>query len=329
MATAVLSQPPVIVLLCGLLGAAGAWIVSRWGGVMGLTDVPNHRSSHTVPTPKGGGVGLLAAFGLAAAAGGLPIVFWLPAVLVSLAGLFGDRVDLSPRKRLLIQFAAAAVLVLGTGAHAPNLKWGSLVVPFWLVFIVGTANFFNFMDGINGISGITAAIGFGFVTVYLIHATASAALIVTAAGLCAAAVGFLPFNLPRARVFMGDVGSTLLGFVFAALVYAATDTLQDFLCLTAFVLPYFLDELFTMAVRIRDGEHLMKAHRRHVYQLLANEGGIAHWQVAVGYGLFQLLAGGGILAVSRLGAPAVAAVLTTVTLAFAAFSTAIRRRLEK
>jgi len=330
MVTAVLIQPPLIVLACGLLGATGAWIVSRWGSALGLTDVPNHRSSHAVPTPKGGGVGLLAAFGLAALAGGLSPFFWLPAVVVSLTGLFGDRIDLSPRKRLLVQFAAAAALVMGTGAGAPDSVWAVVTVPFWLVFIVGTANFFNFMDGINGISGITAAVGFGFVTVYLVHAAfPDDGVVVTAAGLSAAAVGFLPFNLPRARVFMGDVGSILLGFVFAALVYTASETPRDFLCLSGFVLPYFLDELLTMAVRVRDGENLMEPHRRHVYQLLANEGGFAHWRVAVGYGLFQLIVGVGLLTVGRWGLPAVAVLLAAVTLAFGAFSTAVRHRLEK
>ncbi|MBW1792430.1 MAG: UDP-N-acetylmuramyl pentapeptide phosphotransferase, partial [Deltaproteobacteria bacterium] len=92
-----------------------------------------------------------------------------------------------------------------------------------------------------------------------------------------ACLGFLPFNMPTAKVFMGDVGSILLGFVFAGMVVYLSKNFMDFICLVAFLFPFYVDELTTMFVRVRDGEKLSKPHRRHLYQLLANEYQIPHW----------------------------------------------------
>jgi UDP-N-acetylmuramyl pentapeptide phosphotransferase/UDP-N-acetylglucosamine-1-phosphate transferase len=110
-------------------------------------------------------------------------------------------------------------------------------------------------------------------------------------GVSLACLGFLPFNVPKARVFMGDVGSILLGGAFGSLVYLASDNFLDFACLAAFLFPFYVDELTTMIVRLRDGERLTQAHRRHLYQLLANEKGWPHWQVSLGFGALQLLVG--------------------------------------
>jgi Fuc2NAc and GlcNAc transferase len=90
---------------------------------------------------------------------------------------------------------------------------------------------------------------------------------------------------------MGDVGSVLLGGAFGCLVYLASDSFLDFACLAAFLLPFYVDELTTMTVRLRDGERLTQPHRRHLYQLLANEKGWPHWQVSLGFGVLQLLVG--------------------------------------
>lgn len=104
-------------------------------------------------------------------------------------------------------------------------------------------------------------------------------------------LGFLPFNFPKAKVFMGDVGSIMLGFVFASIVVMASKSFLDFVCLAGFLFPFYADEFVTMAVRIKDGENLLKAHRRHFYQLLANEISIDHWKVSVGYSILQIVVG--------------------------------------
>jgi Fuc2NAc and GlcNAc transferase len=114
-------------------------------------------------------------------------------------------------------------------------------------------------------------------------------------------VGFLPFNVPKARVFMGDVGSILLGFVFSGMVVYLSDDVLDFICLMSFIFPFYADELTTMMVRLKNGENLTKAHRRHFYQLLANECKIPHWKVSLGYGLFQFLIAISILLVKNMG----------------------------
>ncbi len=124
---------------------------------------------------------------------------------------------------------------------------------FWIVFIVGTANFFNFMDGINGIAGISGAIGFGLLAFSTYKNHPEIALLATTMALVG---GLLPFNLPRARVYMGDVGSVLLGSVFAGLVFLSSHSWSDFLCLASLLFPFYADELTTMFARLRAGENL-------------------------------------------------------------------------
>ncbi len=126
-----------------------------------------------------------------------------------------------------------------------------LIALFWIVFIVGTANFYNFMDGINGIAGISGAVGFGLLAFVTYNTQSEIGLL--AACMALTCLGFLPFNLPRARVFMGDVGSILLGSVFAGLVYLSSSTLLDFLCLASFLFLFYADELTTMIVRLCSG----------------------------------------------------------------------------
>lgn len=273
------------------LGGAGAWLISRYGSYLGVVDVPNSRSSHTRPTPRGGGVGLLLTFMVVSlTVAGIPLSLWLPAAFLGLVSFFDDRLDLRPGTRLFFQFGAATIVVLG--AVFSQFSFLSLaLIPFWLVFIVGTANFYNFMDGINGIAGITGVVGFGLITVFVRMMDAGSALFFVSLALSAACVGFLPFNLPKAKVFMGDGGSILLGFVFAAMTFILADNLPKFLCFLACMFPFYADALTTLLVRWRDGEKLSQAHRRHLYQILANELTTPHWLVACGYGLVQSLAG--------------------------------------
>ncbi len=284
-----------------LLGLAGAWIVSCYGSHLGLVDIPSVRSSHKVPTPKGGGIGILFAFILACILYKVSAWFFLPASCLSFFSLIGDRVHISPRIRLAVQFASAFVLLLGLGNLAvfhslvgqascslPCLLFMSFLAA---VFVVGTANFYNFMDGINGIAGITGIIGFGLLAGYGLSHHREPGLVMVCIGMATACAGFLPFNLPRAKVFMGDVGSILLGFLFAASVLVFSSNVEEFVLLSGFLFPFYADELVTMAERIRDRQSLSMPHRRHLYQVLANEAGIAHWKVSLGYGLFQFMAG--------------------------------------
>jgi Fuc2NAc and GlcNAc transferase len=170
-----------------------------------------------------------------------------------------------------------------------------------IIFVVGTANFYNFMDGINGISGITGIIGFGMIAFYAMNFGNNLHLSTLAICMSISCMGFLPFNVPKAKVFMGDVGSILLGFVFSGMVVYLSENVLDFICLMSFLFLFYADEFTTMMVRLKDGENLTKAHRRHLYQLLANECNISHWKISVGYGLFQFMIGISILLVKNMG----------------------------
>jgi Fuc2NAc and GlcNAc transferase len=293
-----------------ILSAFGAWFISRYAEKIGLLDCPNGRSSHSMPTPKGGGVGIFIVFPMSAGVLGLPVAFWLPICIMALVAFWGDRIELSARLRLVIQLGLMAVVIVAGNRSAVSgdllyLFW----VGFWIVFIVGTANYFNFMDGINGIAGVTGFLGFALLAAYVHLIGGLAAVTGVATCLSIACLGFLPLNMPKARVFMGDIGSILLGSVFAGLIWLAAESVLDFVCMASFLFPFYADELTTVIVRLKDGENLTKPHRRHYYQLLANENGIAHWKVSVGYGVFQLAVGISVLLVRGVGLGAVLGVL--------------------
>ncbi len=289
-------------LLSFSLGAVGAWLVSKFAVQFGLMDLPNQRSSHTNPTPKGGGIGIVAAFTVASIAGELSPFFYLPVIALSITSFLGDRVDLSPILRLLIQFAAAFIVIYAI------CDASSLIEPFFIshksnwfililsvmaigIYVVGTANFYNFMDGINGLAALTGAVTFSLLATYVYTYDLNTKWLLLCVSIVGASLGFLPFNIPKARVFMGDVGSIMLGFVFAVTVLVLADSLKSFLLLNSFLFMFYADELATMAERIKQGERLTKPHRRHLYQVLANEAGMAHWKVTFIYAASQLFIG--------------------------------------
>lgn len=281
----------ILLVVCLGLGAGGAWAVSRYGHRIGLTDAPSQRSSHRTPTPKGGGIGILAAFIVSSIGLGVPWLLWVPLTVVSLMSLFGDYKELSPSKRLAIQLVMGLLVFWWVVApESDPLMKAAFSLPA-VVFIVGTANFYNFMDGINGIAGISAVVGFGLLVAFGLVSGLSLSQIQLPICLGAACLGFLPFNIPKAKVFMGDVGSVLLGFLFGVLLLQAADSLIDLLVLSSFLFTFYADELTTMVLRFKRGENLLKAHRSHAYQLLANEMKTPHLEVSLTYGAVQLVVG--------------------------------------
>jgi len=312
-----------------VLGSAGAWLVTRWGNGFGLLDKANDRSSHEGVVPKGGGVGILAAFLLASWVLGLPILFWMCAGLISLLSLYGDRREILPKVRLGIQFLAGIGLLVGLFYWEGRGWLVYLLIPFFAVFVAGTTNYYNFMDGINGIAGITGVVGFGLIALFVALSGGYDSLIILAVCMGLACMGFLPFNMPKACVFMGDVGSILLGFVYAGLVVGLSYSLNDFMVLCAFLFPFYADELSTMCARLMDGESLLKPHRRHVYQLLANEIEVAHWKVSVGYGVLQLVVGIGAMAMRGYGTLTLIFFLGVCFAGFFGFGYLVRKRVKK
>lgn len=310
------------------LGLTGAWVVARWGAQWGIIDKPNQRSSHRNSTPKGGGIGILAAFVLFAMLNAVPLFFWLPAAGLSLLSLYGDRRELSARLRLVAQIVACGIVVA-------NVFPGDLISPghlaaaiLGLLFMVATTNFYNFMDGIDGIAGLSGIIAFGFLAFYLGREGGSNAFLHLSLVISASCLGFLPFNLPNARVFMGDGGSILLGFVFAGSILCFDGTLLDFLVMTSFLFPFYADELTTMVVRIRLGENLTQAHRRHLYQLLANEMGWRHWKVTLLYAALQFFLGASVLGAKKGGVGFVIFLLMVYGVLFVGVTFRVRKHLS-
>lgn len=312
-------------------GAIGALVIALGGEKMALLDRPNARSSHRQPVPRGGGIGLLGAFVIGAVRHDAPAGFWIPALVLALISFWGDRVDISLWLRLAAQFFLTfcfLFFVVVYHFYYSGCAWGLGISVFYLFFIVATANFYNFMDGINGIAGITGLTAFGLLGAYGLATGKDGAGIGISFFLALACAGFLPFNLPRARVFMGDVGSVFLGFAFAGLVAMWSNSVAEFVLLTSFLFLFYADELVTLVERLRDGQSPLKAHRRHLYQVLANEAGLPHWRVSVGYGLAQLLIGLAVWGIGGHGLVARLVFLVLLLAAFVWFNNRIKRRYQ-
>jgi Fuc2NAc and GlcNAc transferase len=328
--------PTTLAFICGVSGAA---LTVLYGHRWGMLDVPVSRSSHERPVPKGGGIGILCGFTGNALLLQFPWTFWFPVTMVSLLSFGGDRYDIPPILRLCIQFGGSLIFLVGmndvygpgwlTGAIASDTMLFSMFLKGTLVltmavFIVGTANFYNFMDGINGIAGITGVVAF----VLLSFQTSVAARQTLCLAIASSCLGFLPFNFPRARVFMGDVGSVLLGFVYAGMVLLISENSLDLVCMAAFLFPFYADELITMGIRIRNGENLTRPHRRHLYQILVNEFGFAHWSVSTGYAMLQTMISISVLMMKNRGIAAVMTLLLCFFLCFCTVSFLIRCKLR-
>jgi len=314
----------IFVLISFFLGAAGAWSISRLAPRLGLIDEPESRSSHARPTPRGGGVGIWLVVALGGATGLLSPVPALAGWLVGMVSLWDDLHPLSAWLRLAVQLSIAAAALAFVWQHQfPTIM-------LWLIpgalFVAGTANFFNFMDGINGIAGSAGLIAFALLAIFAAFSGAEAEAIWFCAAMTAACAGFLPFNCPRARVFMGDVGSITLGFTFALMVVSLTENWTGFLCMASFLFPFYADTLSTLYIRWRAGEKLSQAHRRHLYQILANELDFPHWFISLCYGIVQFSFGIYMILVWRIGAHLQIASMGAAGLMFVFITVVVRRK---
>jgi Fuc2NAc and GlcNAc transferase len=316
-----------IVLISFLFGLIGSWIVLKYGGMIGAIDIPNGRSSHHDNIPKGAGFGILAAFVFFSLTLEIPIFFWVPGLIMSLASFWGgDRHCLSVKQRLFFHFGCSlffSILFL----YSKQIDFGTYMICLPIsVFIVGTANFYNFMDGIDGIAGITGFFGFSLVVFYSKISGMEPIYGTLGLSMAFACLGFLFFNTPKARVFLGDIGSLLLGFVFACLIIVLSENLMDFFVMAGFLAPFYFDEIFTMVVRIKNKDSLIIPHRKHIYQILANEAGIGHCKVSLGYGFLQLTIGLSAIFIKPTGMFFLLGTYLIYSIIFACFSIIIRRK---
>jgi Fuc2NAc and GlcNAc transferase len=277
----------LLAFLSFIISFSGALFVIKYGIKFGLADVPSERSSHKTIIPKGGGVGILISFVIVSIVLKVDFQFSIPVLLISLLSFYGDRLDISPLLRLLFHFSASFIIIYNFSLHE-NTFFNLLLIFFSTVYIVGTANFYNFMDGIDGIAAISGIIAFSFIAIYIHFFGVNIKLKYLSICIVFSCLGFIPLNFPKAKVFMGDVGSLLLGISYAGMVIILSKSSSDFLCLIGFLFPFYSDELITMFVRWKDRDSFSKPHRKHLYQMLANELGIKHYKITFLYGFMQI-----------------------------------------
>ena len=282
----ILTFVAVAVLVWMGTGAVRAYALRR-----SLLDIPNHRSSHTVPTPRGGGLSIVIVVLVATGIGFLSKVIegnFSAAVLaggglIAWVGWIDDHQGLPAAWRAVAHFAAAviAVWLIGTpdaitiGTYSLHVGWLYRVLA--VLGLVWLTNLFNFMDGIDGIAAgeaftVTAA-GAG-----LLFASGQPGMGAFALILCGAALGFLVWNWPPAKIFMGDVGSGFLGFALGVLALASLANGKVQLDVWLLLLSVFLFDATVTLLRRLGRERIYEAHRRHAYQR-AVQSGMSHRQV--------------------------------------------------
>ncbi|HEY6141407.1 MAG TPA: glycosyltransferase family 4 protein, partial [Thermoanaerobaculia bacterium] len=266
-----------------------------WATHKEILDHPNERSSHSRPTPRGGGVGIVVVVvaGMLLLDGASMARLWpwlAAAVAISAVGLLDDVYGLSTRLRMTLQLLAAIGTTLAYGGFSglSALRFGPLAGVLTVLWIAGLTNAFNFMDGIDGIAGGQTAMA-GAAWAAIGYGRGDAVLLDAGLLIAAASAGFLLHNWPPARIFMGDVGSTFLGYTLAVIALFGADGARDALVPALVVWPFLFDSAFTFLRRLRKRENVFAAHRSHLYQRLT----MAGWSHAQASLLYTALAAAG------------------------------------
>ncbi|MEO8358267.1 MAG: glycosyltransferase family 4 protein [Chloroflexota bacterium] len=289
--------------LLTLLSYLFVYIIRRYAERRQIMDHPNERSSHSTPTPRGGGsaivilVLLTALFSLKYAELNRGLIYVTCATVIAWLGWRDDVQSLSPKVRFTVQGAVAAVSIWGLGyfkfvtipmlGELPLGILGILITFFW---IIGLTNAYNFMDGIDGIAGgVALAGGLGWM---MLASNAQAPFSFRVAlAIAASSLGFLGHNWSPAKIFMGDVASTFLGYSFAVLPLLSADQGGDALMLgTLLMWTFIMDAGVTFIRRALTRENVFAAHRTHLYQRLVI-GGYKHSTISALYIFLTLLAG--------------------------------------
>lgn len=279
------------------------FFLRRYAISSSLIDVPNDRSSHTVPTPRGGGVAIVVTFlacTVALSLFGFIDVPTLVALLgagtgIAVLGFLDDHGHIDARWRLLGHFAAAAwglywipgLPVLSMYGYNITTVW--LITPFAVLYLVWLLNLYNFMDGIDGLASIEAisiclCVGLIYWSVGLPNQ-----LLLPPILLASAVSGFLIWNFPPAKIFMGDAGSGFLGIILGLLSIQGAVLSPRFLWVWLILLGVFIvDATFTLLRRIANGKKPYEAHRSHGYQRASRTFG-AHLPVTISIGLVNVI----------------------------------------
>jgi Fuc2NAc and GlcNAc transferase len=258
-------------------------VLRRYALAKSLMDIPNERSSHSIPTPRGGGVAIVIAFVLA-----LPILTSLnllsfaalyglmgSGLLVAVIGFADDHGHIVAKWRLLGHFIAAAWALFWLNGLPPMSIFGVILDLGWfgnvlaLVYLVWMLNLYNFMDGIDGLASVEAISAcLGICLVYWLSGVAE--LIWVPLILAASVAGFLCWNFPPARIFMGDAGSGFLGFLLGGLALQAAWIVPEIFWSWMILLGVFIvDATWTLIRRFARGDKVFQAHRSHAYQYVS------------------------------------------------------------
>jgi UDP-GlcNAc:undecaprenyl-phosphate GlcNAc-1-phosphate transferase len=325
---------------CLLLALLSAAMVQVMIGLR-VMDRPDPRKAHARPTPKGGGVGIVTAF-----LAGIAVLYQfaefsrladpyfrgviLASAAIAVVALLDDLRDWPFVVKLAAQIAASLAAV-GSGLYVDAVRLphygavplGALGPPLTVAWILFATNAMNFIDGLNGLAAGVALIACGFLS-FIAAGQGGWFVYFAALMLGAGLVGFLPFNFPRARIFMGDVGSQFCGFVLAVLAVAASRfdaVAMSFLLVPLLLSGVLFDVAFTLVRRLLAGERITAPHRGHLYQLAQRSGVDARVVTLVHWGFAAI---GGATCLGFIAAPpslklAVLAVPLAPQLAWAAF----------
>lgn len=283
-------MPALLPSLAAALGAGvlsavvTGWLARRPSKA--LLDHPNERSLHQTPIPRSGGIGVLAGltlslFAAAVSLGLDPILNWLAVAAVLIAGvsLWDDFGHVSRRLRLLVQGAAALVLIAGgltwSRLDLPGIDWAFPAPLAWtlsVLYVVWMTNLYNFMDGMDGLAGGMGVFGFGALAV-IGWQGGDLSFALAAACTAAACAGFLTGNFPPARIFLGDLGSSTLGLLAAGLsLWGWRQGLFPLWVAWLAFSPFIVDATWTLLRRLLRGERIWEPHRSHHYQRLVLAG---------------------------------------------------------
>jgi Fuc2NAc and GlcNAc transferase len=267
-----------------------------------LVDVPNARSSHSIPTPRGGGVSIVVSFlGALCVCALTGVISWGAfaglfgaGAVVALIGFADDHGHIAARWRLLGHFTAAVWFLFCVGGLAPLNLFGFVVDLGWwgsalgAIYLVWLLNLYNFMDGIDGIAGAEAiCVCLGGAFLYWLGGFTSELWVPLL--LASACAGFLIWNFPPAKIFMGDAGSGFLGLILGGLAlqaaWVAPQLLWSWLILAG---VFIVDATYTMLHRLIRGERVYEAHRSHAYQY-ASRHHLSHKKITLAVILINVL----------------------------------------
>jgi len=273
------------------------YFVMKVGLRKGVLDVPTDRSSHTAPIPRGGGLAIIISFLIFLWV--YPRIYELPfdvstwrglllgGTTIAVVGVFDDLNHIPARWRFLVHlFAAVLSLSMLTSlpeveAFGRNFNFGPLGIAFFAVSLVWFINLFNFMDGVDGIAGVEAisSLGAGALIMFVLG---HGEWLVLFAYLAACVAGFLVWNWPPAKVFLGDAGSGFLGFALGFLaIVTSTSGVMNIWSWTILFGVFITDAMATLVTRLMRGEKVYEAHRSHAYQILSRRYG-SHSKVSLG-----------------------------------------------